>query len=113
MVVCNECIKNVLSRIFLEGVARDGRPPQIYGDAIQALERLDKTYLTVNSNSDPYSPLGWRRNNYPILVIGRKNNRLKFTYTKKQLNNGVILITVDEVADAYGNILIGSFNHEP
>ena len=108
MVVYKECIKNVLSRIFLEGVARDGRPPQIYGEAKQALERLDKTCLTVNSNSDPYSPLGWRRNNYPILVVGRNNNRLKFTYTKKQLNNGEILVTVDEVADAYGNILTES-----
>ena len=108
MVVCNECIKNVLSRIYLEGVTYNGRAPQIYWEAKHALERLDKTCLTVNSNSDPYSPLGWRRNNYPILVVGRNNNRLKFTYTKKQLNNGEILNTVDEVADAYGNILTES-----
>lgn len=95
MVVCNECIKNVLNRIFLEGVARFGEPPQIYWDAIHALEQLDKTCLTINSTSDPNSPIGWRRNNYPILVVGKKNNKLKFSYTKKGLNNGKILITVE------------------
>ena len=109
MVIWSNTVENVLSRIFLEGVARDGRPPQIYGEVKQALERLDKTCLTVNSNSDPYSPLGWRRNNSPILVVGKKNNRLKFTYTKKQLNNGETLIIVEEVADAYGNILTESY----
>lgn len=105
MVVYKGCIKNVLSRIYLEGVAYYGEPPQIYWDAKQALERLDNTCLTVNSNSDPNSPLGWRIKNYPILVVGKKNNKLKFSYTKKQLNNGDILIVVEEVADAYGNIL--------
>jgi hypothetical protein len=111
MVVCNECIKNVLNRIFLEGVARFGEPPQIYWDAIHALEQLDKTCLTINSTSDPNSPIGWRRNNYPILVVGKKNNKLKFSYTKKGLNNGKILITVEEVADVYGNILTENNNN--
>ena len=111
MVVCNECIKNVLNRIFLEGVARFGEPPQIYWDAIHALEQLDKTCLTINSTSDPNSPIGWRRNNYPILVVGKKNNKLKFSYTKKGLNNGIILITVEEVADVYGNILTENNNN--
>lgn len=111
MVVCNECIKNVLNRIFLEGVARFGEPPQIYWDAIHALEQLDKTCLTINSTSDPNSPIGWRRNNYPILVVGKKNNKLKFSYTKKGLNSGKILITVEEVADVYGNILTENNNN--
>ena len=111
MVVCNECIKNVLNRIFLEWVARYGEPPQIYWDAIHALEQLDKTCLTVNSTSDPNSPIGWRRNNYPILIVGKKNNKLKFSYTKKRLNNGDILIMVEEIADVYGNILTENNNN--
>ncbi len=105
MVQWSNTIENVLSRIYLEGIARNSTPPQLYYEAKQALGKLDKTCVTVNSNSDPNSPVGWRRNNYPILVVGKKNDRLKFTYPKKQLNNGEILIIVDEAAYAYGNIL--------
>lgn len=108
MVILSNTVENVLSRIFLEGIARNGRSPQIYGEAMQALERLDKTCLTVNANSNPYSPLGWRRNNSSILVVGEKHNILRFSYTKEKLN-GETLITVEEVADAYGNILTESY----
>lgn len=104
MVVCNECIKDVLSRIYLEGIARNGMPPQIYWEAKQALDRLDKTCLTVYSNSDPNCPVGWRINNYPILTVGKKNSRLKFSYTKECIDNEILVI-VEEVADTYGNIL--------
>ena len=110
MVVYKECIKDVLSRIYLEGISYNGKPPQRYWEAKQALERLDKTCLTVNSSSDPNSPIGWRRNNCPILIVGKKNYRLKFAYTKQQLNNGEILVTVDEVADGNGNILTEKVN---
>ncbi len=74
MVVCCESIENVLSRIYLEGIARKGNPPQIYYDAMQVWEKLDSTCLTVNSNSDPNCPIGWRRNNNPILVLGKKKS---------------------------------------
>lgn len=105
MIIWSNSVENVLSRIYLEGVARNGRPPQIYVEAIQALAKLDKTCLTVNSNSDPNCPVGWRRNNYPLITVGKKSNKLKFSYTKEYVDNGVILVIVEEVADAYGNIL--------
>ena len=108
MVIYNNSIKAVLSRIYLEGIARNGEAPSIYWDAKEALENLDKTCLTVYSKSDAYCPLGWRRNNYPLLRVGY----LRFSYTKEQLDNGEILIKIEEVADSNGNILTENISNK-
>lgn len=110
MVLWSNTIENVLSRIYLEGIAYNGKAPQLYWDAKEALEQLDKTCLTVNSTTDPYCPLNQRIENYPIIVVGKNKTRLKFSYTKKQLSNGEVLIVVEEVANAYGRILTENYD---
>lgn len=98
MVLWSNSVEAVLCRVYLECIARNGEAPSIYWDAKEALENLDKTCLTVYPKSDAYCPLGWRRKNYPLLRVGY----LRFSYTKEQLDNGEILIKIEEVADSNG-----------
>ena len=107
MVLWAKSIENVLRRIHLEGVARNGECPDIYWQAKKELAGLDKSCLNVYAQTDERAPLGWRRNNSLILKVGY----LKFSYTKHKLENGEILITVDEVADSNGNILTENIQH--
>lgn len=94
MVIVNETIKNVLHRIFLIGIAYNGRIPQLYTQAMSELDNLDFSVLSTNASAVNNAPFAWVRNRMLVLRVGK----LMFSYTKQNIN-GETLVIVDEVAE--------------
>ena len=95
MVVISDDVLNVLNRIFLVGIAYNGRIPNIYGNIISKIENLDKSVGNVFASSVNNSPFAWRRDNLLVLVVGK----YMFSYEKKPLKDGSIGVVVHEVAE--------------
>ena len=70
MVVISDDVLNVLNRIFLVGIAYNGRIPNIYGNIISKIENLDKSVGNVFAASVNNAPFAWRRDNLLVLVVG-------------------------------------------
>ena len=95
MVIANNEVENVLNRIFLIGIAYNGRIPPLYTKAQTAILNLDKTVANIYASSVANAPYAWKRDNVLVLVVGK----LMFSYFRKTNKNGDIVVVVDEVAE--------------
>ena len=95
MVVISDVVLNVLNRIFLVGIAYNGRIPNMYGSIISKIENLDNTVGNVFASAVNNAPFAWKRDNLFVLVVGK----YMFSYEKKPLNDGSIGVVVYEVAE--------------
>lgn len=95
MVVTSNEVENVLNRIFLVGIAYNGKIPSLYSKAQTAILNLEKTVANINASSVTNAPFAWKRDNVLVLVVGK----LMFSYLKKINKDGDIIIVVDEVAE--------------
>ncbi len=95
MVVISDDVLNVLNRIFLVGIAYNGRIPNMYGSIISKIENLDKSVGNVFASAVNNAPYAWKRDNLLVLVVGK----YMFSYEKKPLKDGSIGVVVYEVAE--------------
>lgn len=95
MVVISDDVLNVLNRIFLVGIAYNGRIPNVYGSIISKIENLDKSVGNVFASSVNNAPFSWKRDNLLVLVVGK----YMFSYEKKPLKDGSIGVVVYEVSE--------------
>ena len=94
MVVTSEDVRNVLNRIYLVGIAYNGKPPKIYFDCIEAIENLDKSIENVYAKSLQNVPFAWKRDNMLVCKVGK----YCFSYVKFNIGDEII-ISVEEVAE--------------
>lgn len=92
MVTISNEVLNVLNRIFLVGIAYNGRIPNVYGNIIAKIENLDKSVANVHASSVNNAPYAWKRDDLLVLVVGK----YMFSYEKFEDDNFVV---VHEVAE--------------
>lgn len=92
MVVYSREVLNVLDRIFLVGIAYDGRIPPLYSKIKTAILNLDKSVMNVFASSVNNAPYAWKREDLLVLVVGK----YMFSYEKYEDEN---LVIVHEVAE--------------
>ena len=92
MVIISNEVLNVLNRIFLVGIAYNGRIPNLYGSIITKIENLGKSVANVYASSVNNAPYAWKRENLLVLVVGK----YMFSYNKFDDDN---LVIVHEVAE--------------
>ena len=95
MVVISDDVLNVLNRIFLVGIAYNGRIPNMYGSIISKIESLDNTVGNVFASAVNNAPFAWKRDNLLVLIVGK----YMFSYEKKPLKDGSVGVVVYEVAE--------------
>ena len=95
MVIINDSVLNVLNRIYLDSITHKGYAPDLYFEAIDALNRLDTSVLSVYANSVNNAPFNWKRENGLVLRV----QHLLFLYQKEidKYNNKIII--VHEIAE--------------
>ena len=92
MVIISNEVLNVLNRVFLVGIAYNGRIPNVYSSIITKIENLDRSVAKVFASSVNNAPYAWKRENMLVLVVGK----YMFSYNKFDDNN---LVIVHEVAE--------------
>ena len=95
MVIVSEDVKNVVNRIFLVGIAHRGRIPNLYGNIVNAFEKLDTSVANISASSVNSAPFAWKRDGMLILKIGS----MMFSYTKTIQQNGETLVIIQEAAE--------------
>lgn len=95
MVIVSEDVRNVVDRIFLVGIAYNGRIPNMYGQIINAFKKLESSVANINASSVNSAPFAWRRDKMLVLRVGA----LMFSYTKTVQQNGDTLVIIHEVME--------------
>ena len=95
MVVVSEDVRNVVNRIFLVGIAYQGRIPNMYGQIVSAFEKLDRSIVNINASSVRSAPFAWKRDKVLVLRVGT----FMFSYSKVIQHNGEPLVIVHEVME--------------
>lgn len=95
MVIVSEDVKNVVNRIFLVGIAHRGRIPNLYGNIVNAFEKLDTSVANISASSVNSAPFAWKRDRMLVLKIGS----MMFSYTKTIQQNGETLVIIQEAAE--------------
>ena len=95
MVILSREVENVLDRIFLVGIAYNGKIPPLYSKAKATLLNLDKSVANIYAPSVNNAPFAWKRDNLLVLVVGK----YMFSYEKNTLKDGSVGVIVNEVAE--------------
>lgn len=95
MVILSREVENVLDRIFLVGIAYNGKIPPLYSKAKATLLNLDKSVANIYAPSVNNALFAWKRDNLLVLVVGK----YMFSYEKNTLKDGSVGVIVHEVAE--------------
>lgn len=95
MVILSREVENVLDRIFLVGIAYNGKISPLYSKAKATLLNLDKSIANIYAPSINNAPFAWKRDNLLVLVVGK----YMFSYEKNTLKDGSVGVIVHEVAE--------------
>lgn len=94
MIVLSNDVKNVLNRIFLIGIAYNGKISKKYSKIKTALRNLDNSIINIKASAVNNAPLSWKRDNVNVIQV----ENFLFSYKKAEHNDNII-ITVNEVAE--------------
>ena len=93
MVVISRDFRNVVNRIFFNGIAYNGSFSLLYSAIIKAFDNLDKSISNIYVKSVNNALYVWKQGNMLVLRIGN----LMFSYLKVQGLQGETVVAVHEV----------------
>lgn len=70
-------VRNILNRIYLDGIGRYGYPPSVYSSLINSIEYLPEKSIHIKALSVSNAPFAWKRDNLYVL---KASNHYMFSY---------------------------------